>query len=46
MKPMFKAPGTKRLNLKYVKLLSSFAFTFNSRRYMEEHYANVFAAGP
>jgi len=33
MKPTRKAPGTKRLKLKYGKLLSSFAFKFNLRRY-------------
>jgi len=33
MKPMLKAPGTKRLKLKYDILLSSFAFNFNLRRY-------------
>jgi len=32
MKPMLKAPG-KRLKLTYDKLLSSFAFKFNLRRY-------------
>jgi len=31
--PVLKAPGTKRLKLKYDKLLSSFAFNFNLRRY-------------
>jgi len=35
MKPRFKAPGTKRLNLKYDELLSSFAFNFNLRRYIK-----------
>ena len=33
MESMCKAPGTKRLTLEYDKLLSSFAFKFNSRRY-------------
>ena len=33
MKPTLNAPVTKRLKLKYDKLLSSFAFKFNSRRY-------------
>ena len=33
MKPMLKAPGTKRLYLKYDKLVSTFAFKFNLRRY-------------
>jgi len=31
-----KAPRTKRLKLEYDKLLSSFAFNFNVRRYMKE----------
>jgi len=41
MKPTLKAPGTKRLKLKYVELLpillkfcSNFAFKFNLRRYI------------
>ena len=33
MKPMLKAPGTKRLKLKYDKLNSTFAFNFNMRLY-------------
>jgi len=33
IKPKSKSPGTKRLKLKYHKLLSSFAFKFNLRRY-------------
>jgi len=33
IKPTLKAPGTKRLKLEYYKLLSSFAFKFNLRRY-------------
>jgi hypothetical protein len=33
MKLMMIAPGTKRLKLRYDVLLSSFAFTFNLRRY-------------
>jgi len=40
MEPTLKAPGTKRLKLKYIKLLSmllqfclKFAFIFNLRRY-------------
>jgi len=33
MKPVLKAPGTKRLELKCDELLSSFAFNFNLRRY-------------
>jgi hypothetical protein len=35
MDPVFKAPGTKRLKLKYNELLSKFAFKFNLRRYLE-----------
>jgi len=35
MKPKLKPPGTKRLNLKYDELLSSFAFNFTLRRYIE-----------
>ena len=33
IKPTLKAPGTKRLKLKHDKVLSSFAFKFNLRRY-------------
>ena len=33
IKPTLNAPGTNRLTLKYDKLLSSFAFNFNLRRY-------------
>jgi hypothetical protein len=33
IKPTFKAPGTKRLKLKYAVPLSNFAFKFNIRRY-------------
>ena len=36
IKPTLKAPGTQRLKLKYDKLLSSFAFNFNLRRYNTE----------
>ena len=32
IKPKLKAPGTKRLKLKYVELLSSSGFKFNLRR--------------
>jgi len=35
IKPTLKAPGTKRLKLKYDELLSNFAFDFNLRRYNE-----------
>jgi len=34
-KPTLKAPGTKRLKLKHDKLVSSFAFIFNLRRYIK-----------
>jgi hypothetical protein len=33
MKPVLKAPGTKRVRLNYDHLLSNFAFDFNLRRY-------------
>jgi len=33
MKPVLKAPGSKRLKPKYDEPLSSFAFNFNLRRY-------------
>ena len=33
IKPTLKAPGTKRLKLKYDKMLSNIAFKFNLRRY-------------
>ena len=36
IKPTLKAPGTKRLKLKYDELLSNVAFKFNLRRYIEE----------
>ena len=42
MKPTLKVPGTKRLNLKYDELLSSFAFNFNLRRYIK---ASGFSSG-
>jgi len=35
IKPTLQAPGTKRLKLKYNKLLYLFAFNFNLRRYTE-----------
>ena len=34
VKPKLKAPGTKRLKLKYDQLLSSVAFSFNLCRYI------------
>ena len=33
IKPTLKAPGSKRLKLKYDELLSSFGFNFNLRHY-------------
>jgi hypothetical protein len=35
MKSNLKAPGTKRLKLKYHILLSTVAFNFNMRRYVK-----------
>jgi hypothetical protein len=35
IKPAVKAPGIKRLKLNYDKMLSSFGFNFNLRRYIE-----------
>jgi len=35
IEPTLKAPGTKRLKLKYDVALSNFAFNFNLRRYTE-----------
>jgi hypothetical protein len=36
MKSKLRAPGTKRLKLKYAVLLSSFALNVNLRRYTED----------
>ena len=36
IKPTLKAPRTKRLELKYDKPLSTSAFKFNSRRYIQD----------
>ena len=36
MKPVLNAPRPKRLKLKYDKLLLSFGFNFNLRRYSME----------
>jgi len=41
MKAMLKAPGTECLNLKYGKLLSSFGFNVNLRRYTLECTTDV-----
>ena len=38
VKPTLKAPGTKRLKLKYDELLSNFAFPSNLRRYAAGEY--------
>jgi hypothetical protein len=52
IKPMLKPPDTKRLKLKNAELLSTSAFKFNLRRYIEAHARrylapeDVFAAGP
>jgi hypothetical protein len=35
IKPKLKAPGTKRLQLEFDKLLSSFAFKFILHRYIK-----------
>ena len=37
IKPTLKVPGTKRLKLLYDKLVSSFAFKFDLRRYNKAH---------
>jgi len=37
MKPVLKAPGTMLLKLRYDEPLSSFAFSFNLRRYSKEY---------
>jgi hypothetical protein len=41
MKPVLKRPGTKRLKLKHNRLLSSYAFNFNLRRYAKEIKTHV-----
>ena len=49
IKPMSKAPGTRRLKLKHDELLSSFGFRFNLRHYSKalatwrDNVAQVFA---
>jgi hypothetical protein len=35
IKPTLKAPGSKRLKLEHVNLLSNFAFRFNLHRYSQ-----------
>ena len=37
-----KAHGTVRLTLKYDKLLSSFAFNFNLRRFIQEQVRDIY----
>jgi len=50
MKPVLKAPGTKRLKLKYDEPLSNFAFKCNLHRYIQEVMYNCgkcgFIVGP
>ena len=41
IKPNLKAPGSKRLKLKYDEPLSNFAFNFNLRRYIEAEDARI-----
>ena len=41
IKPTLKAPGPKRLKLKCDVLLSTFAFKFHLRRYIEELVACI-----
>jgi len=43
MNPVLKAPEIKRLKLEYDKLLSSFAFNFNLRRFMEDKNRTEFS---
>ena len=40
--PTLKAPGTKRLTLKYHEVLQSFAFKFNLRCYSKGEYTHMF----
>ena len=44
MKPVVKAPGTKRLKLQCDGSLSNFAFNFNLRRYTTVAYHGI--SGP
>jgi hypothetical protein len=41
MKPTLKAPGTKLLKLQCQKLVSSFGFNFNLRRYIQAKVAKL-----
>jgi len=43
MTPTLKPPGSKRLKLKYEKLVSSFGFNFNLRRYSLELHDDLHA---
>jgi tRNA U38,U39,U40 pseudouridine synthase TruA len=45
VKPTSKASGTKRLKVKHVKLLSSFAFKSNLRRYTAEPFVRITVCG-
>jgi len=45
MKSMLKVLGTKRLKLKHDRLLSSFAFNFNWRRYNQYEEAALLFGG-
>ena len=45
IKPTLKAPGTKRLNLKYDELLSDVAFKFKLRRYRKGDADLMIAGG-
>jgi hypothetical protein len=44
IKPTLTAPGTKRLNLEFDELLSSFAFKFSLRRYTLAKHTDVDAS--
>jgi len=41
IKPILKAPGTKRFKLRYDGPLSNFAFKFHLRHYIVDHVAEV-----
>jgi hypothetical protein len=45
IKPPLKAPGLQRFKVKYDKLLSSFGFKFNLRRYIMAARKKAVAAG-
>ena len=46
IKPTLKAPGTKRLKLKYDEALKNLAFNFNLRRYIKGTWLAPAAAAP